>query len=408
MMRAIVRWRAVGAGLLLGLVACPAWAQPEPSAPPTVAPPIQPPPAETPLPPPLLPLAPPAAQTPPGPPPGWPATPPVSVTPATASPRGATPTDAPASGAPAEETPAGYFRDASGRLMQTEFDMNRRFWLGGGWAPVFSQGAGRNLARGTLELGARSDVVGFDGKWRGRFRFLEGEAMLAPIEARGFLLRYDESRESETPFLRISTFWPRPVRHDLYLNVGFWGEVLGAELRPRGSEDESALRFVGIGGTWDIWHDRELEDYLRLRVGGAVDDRLGSFAEDDPGGVALTPLARVEADVIIDRAGHHRLGGDVGVEVPMFVEPGVARRVRRRFSGSLGYELVFLAVNDQPISLRLAGTGGYRDDLARRELHGWDVGGLASLRINLWAPPSYYAEAHAEEAARASRPAASP
>ncbi|MEJ7734892.1 MAG: hypothetical protein WKG00_37605 [Polyangiaceae bacterium] len=314
--------------------------------------------------------------------------------------------DGVASAAPAEETPAGYFRDTSGRLMQTEFDMNRRFWIGGGWAPVFSQHGGRNLARGVLEIGARSDVV--SDAWRGRFRVLEGEAMLAPLEARGFVLRYDESRESQTPFLRNTTFWHEPVRHDVYLNVGFWGDVMGAELRPRGSEDEASLRFVGIGGTWDMWHDRELEDYLRVRVGGAIDDRLGSFAEDDPGGVAITPLARLEADVIIDRAGYHRVSGDVGIETPVFMEQNVARRVRRRFGGSLGYEMVFLAVNDQPISLRLAGTGGYRDDLARSELHGWEVGGVASLRINLWAPPTYFAETHAAEAARAARPAAKP
>ena len=94
----------------------------------------------------------------------------------------------------------------------------------------------------------------------------------------------------------------------------------------------------------------------------------------------------------------------MGIEVPVFIEPDAARRVRRRFGGSLGYEVVFLAVNDQPISLRLAGTGGFRDDLARSELHGWEVGGLASLRINLWAPPTEFAETHAAEAARAARP----
>lgn len=412
-MRALPGWGAAGTGLLLGLLALPMRAQAQPSTQPPVS---QPPSPSAPSD--IRPAAPPplASATPPLPAPSTPPQlrplaqgAPLEATSTVASPASAAaaaPSDGASPPPPPDAPPPGYLRDAGGRLMQVEFDMNRRFWLGGGWAPVFSQHGGRNLQRGLLEIGARSDVVSPDGRWRGRFRLLEGEAMLAPIEARGVALRYDESRESETPFVRISTFWPQPVRHDVYLNVGFWGEALGAELRPRGSEDEGSVRFVGMGGTWDVWHDRELEDYLRVRVGGAVDDRLASFADDDPGGVALTPLARIEADVIVDHAGHHRVSGDVGVEVPVFVEQDVARRVRRRLSASLGYELVFLAINDQPLSLRLTGTGGYRDDLARTALHGWDVGGLASMRINLWVPPSYYAEAHAERAARDRRAAA--
>lgn len=271
--------------------------------------------------------------------------------------------------------------------MQTQFDMNRRLWLGGRWAPLWSERGAQTVGRGALEIGARSESVSDDGRWRGRFRLIEGEAALSPLEARGTVFRYDESRESDTPLLRLTTFWPGPARHDLYLNVGFWGELLGVEMRPRGSEDETQLRFGGMGATWDLWHSRDLEDYLRLRFGTALDHRIGDAGDTDPGGVAATPLARAEFDSLLDRGGFHRITVDAGIETPIFLEPAVERRLRRRLSGSLGYEVIFVAVNDQPVTLRVSGTGGYRDDLARTDLAGWEVGGGAGLRVNLWAPP---------------------
>jgi hypothetical protein len=365
MRKAALVWRVCA--VVVGCSARSAWAQPATGAPP---PPIEesPDPNE-----PARPEPPPA---PPPPPLGFaPEVAPVAVKPAATSP--------PPSTAP----PFGYFRDARGRVMQTQFDMNRRFWIGGGWSPLWSDAERTTARRGQLEIGMRRERVSDDGRWRGRFRLIEGEALMQPLEARGSVFRYDESRETETPVLRISTFWPRPVRHDVYLNLGFWGEVLGVEVRPRGSEGESNVRFAGLGGTWDLWHSRDLEDYLRLRTGTALDNRLGDAGDGDGGGVAVTPLARLEMDSLIDRGGFHRLTGDVGIETPIFMEPKIDRKLRRRFSGSLGYEVIFMAVNDQPITMRVAGNAGYRDDLAMIAAHGWDVGGAVGLRVNLWAPP---------------------
>ena len=163
-MRAFDRWRVVGTGLLLGLVVRPAWAQPAPSGPPSAAP--TPAPVSTDF----IPLAPPP-QGPAGAGPAgagaavadptsngastWPRTP-LEAPPLGFASGASAPPGAPASPATpaAEDTgpPAGYFRDANGRLMQVEFDMNRRFWLGGGWAPVFAQHGGRKGAKTLAEL----------------------------------------------------------------------------------------------------------------------------------------------------------------------------------------------------------------------------------------------------------------
>lgn len=266
--------------------------------------------------------------------------------------------------------------------MQTEFDMNRRFWLGGRWAPTLGQNGRREPDRAAIEIGSRIDVPSADGRRRGRVRLLEGDVTMRPLEATGTLVRYDESRASTTPILRLTTFWPGPARHDLYLDLGFWGEAMGVEYRPRGSEDETLLRFAALGLSWDLWHGTDLEDYLRLRIGGALDDHLQAGADRR---IAATPVARIETDVVVDRAGHHRITADVGAEAPIVLADDGAT-VQRKLASNLGYELVVLAINDQPVTLRLSGTGGWRDDLIPAA-RGWEVGGGVGMRVSFWAPP---------------------
>jgi hypothetical protein len=50
---------------------------------------------------------------------------------------------------------------------------------------------------------------------------------------------------------------------------------------------------------------------------------------------------------------------------------------------------VLIAVNDQPLSVRLAATGGSRDDPATGA-RSFELGFSAGLRFSFWAPPRVF------------------
>jgi hypothetical protein len=279
------------------------------------------------------------------------------------------------------DVPPGYFRDARGRLLQTEFDMDRRLWLGGGWAPSWDQGRKATLGQAEIDIGVRIDATSGDASWRGRFHLLDGQVDIGPASsARGTLFFYDESRKVDDPILRLSTFWPRPARHDLFLSLGYWAELLSVEARPDATTF-TRLRPVATGATWDIWHGQGLRNFFRLRVGAGADDTFDAAGKH---AWAATGIAALELDVIVDRAGFHHLTTDVGIDVPVSLQKPWSASARA--SAGAGYEVILLAINDQPLTLRVAGRGGYRNDLPGIK-PGVDAEGNAGLRINLWAPP---------------------
>jgi len=58
---------------------------------------------------------------------------------------------------------------------------------------------------------------------------------------------------------------------------------------------------------------------------------------------------------------------------------------KRRAGANLGYELIFLAINDQPLSLRFDGNIDYRNDLPDRA-QAWDASATAGMRFSFWTP----------------------
>ncbi len=284
------------------------------------------------------------------------------------------------------EAPPGWERDERGRVFQTHFDMNRRIWLGARWLPtVGPSDERREIGRVGFETGLRAELLSEDTRTRHRFRALEGEVTLNPLTVDATLFRYDSSRQLEHPLVRLTTFWP-PERHDLYLNVGWWNEVMSVRFRPRASQDETHLRFAAAGLTTDLWHSADLADYLRLRAGMAFED-LYLGRDDIDHRLAMTPLAHLESDVIFDPQGMHRLTVATGYEAPLvWHDDGRSLPAfRHRFLNALAYELMVLAVNDQPLTVRASAQGGYRTDLVE-EANGWEIASGLGLRMNLWAP----------------------
>jgi hypothetical protein len=275
-------------------------------------------------------------------------------------------------------------RDELGRIFQTEFDMNRRLWLGASWRPTYATAERYELGRVGFDLGLRSEWLSWDTRTRHRLHLVEGELLVNPLSARGRLVRYDGSLESGTPLLRVTTFWP-PERHDLFANMGWFLDGLGFELFPRASPDETFLRVGAVGPTLDLWHGLDLSDFFRLRLGGAFDDLLW-LTDTTIHRPAVTPLASLELDALVDQAGLHRITVETGLELPVVWDgEGAEPAARIRFLNEAAYELVLVAINDQPLSLRAAVGGGYRSDV-QEAYAGWELDASAGLRFSFWAP----------------------
>lgn len=279
--------------------------------------------------------------------------------------------------------PHGWMRDERGRVFQYSFDLHRRLYVGGGVSPSLVDGAGR--ARGYVDLSLLQLEVfsGGERPLRHRLRAFEGEARLAPFAAEGFMLRYELSERRRDPLLRVTTFVGAPRRHDLSIDTGLFVEAMRWEIVPiPGAEDATTKRWLTVAGTFAIWQSRDLYSYARLRVGGAT-ERVSAAGTDRD---ALTPIAALEGDVTLDSDGFHRVTALATVEAPRFYRShdgfrGEATRLR----GELGYEVIVLALNDQPVTLRVAAVASKRDDLAGLGTAPV-LSGNVGLRFNLWAP----------------------
>ncbi|MCP3145273.1 hypothetical protein [Pyxidicoccus xibeiensis] len=276
------------------------------------------------------------------------------------------------------DAPPGWYRDERGRVMQFNFDLHRRIWLGGAWAPLVRDGEVEGRMR--ADFGIAHEVSADEGKRLHRLRFLETELYLGEPSFDATALRYDFSVERDEPLFRVTTFFGEPRRHDIHINLGVWLEVLHAEELERGATEAGFLTFGAVHATLDLWHSRDLVSYVRVRAGPSVErDYKNGFS-------TLVPGAALEGDLTLDRDGFHHLR--LGVEAEkVLLAPSVEGRPPRpeRLRAYAGYELILLAINDQPLSLVVDGRGAWRSDLADVPAR-WEWSGSAGLRFSLWAP----------------------
>ncbi len=287
------------------------------------------------------------------------------------------------------ETPPGWRRDERQRIMQVNFDLNRRFWLGAGY------GGGSLPFAGTGEAtaGLRWDLpFGWGGAPAlARLRALETRAVFDGDFVDFTLAGIDASRAYPSPLLRITTFIGRPRRFDPPLFLGFWIEAVRVEtahVASGGWFDRTEIGATAL--TLDLWRSHDLGSFVRLRGGAGyeVTDRLD--------GAAWVPHAAVDADVGLDRGGFHHLRATAMQEWLATTgaggyqpKDGALPRLpgsRSRLTAKAEYEVILLAVNDQPISAVLDVRGVKRNDLPAFPT-GWLYQATASLRFNLWAPP---------------------
>jgi len=286
------------------------------------------------------------------------------------------------------ETPAGWQRDDRQRLMQVNFDLNRRIWLGAG----YGLGSFPWSDRGEATAGVRWDIP---------LRMLSAPALvrLRAFETfAGFdgnmidftVAGIDASRAYPSPLLRLTTFIGKPRRFDPPLYVGGWLEAVRVETihTDLGWFDRTELGAAAL--TLDLWRSKDLASFVRLR-GGA-----GYEIADQLDGAAWVPHAALDLDLSIDRGGFHHLRltalsewlsttGAAGYQ-PKDPAVPLLPSSRWRYTAKAEYEIILAAVNDQPISAVLDVRGQRRNDVPGLDDE-WNVQGTAALRFNLWAPP---------------------
>ncbi|XXF76437.1 hypothetical protein P2318_25770 [Myxococcaceae bacterium GXIMD 01537] len=279
------------------------------------------------------------------------------------------------------DAPPGWYRDELGRLMQYNFDLHRRVWLGAGWAPIWNEYGEGEFERLRMDFGIRTEFPSARERHLHRFSFLETELLLGP--QRGLdvaLLHYDFSSDRDRPILRVTTFLGKPRRLDLQADMGAWFEVLRLEQLHRDGADYSFLTLATAHATLDLWHSRDLVSFVRVRAGPSLEqDRTNGFSTVVPGAV-------LEGDFTLDADGFHHLRLGVEAEKVLFDQEVDGRpRHPERLLVRAGVETILLALNDQPLSLVLDGRGMWRSDLAGVPAE-WEWTAQAGLRFSLWAP----------------------
>ncbi|NTX33523.1 hypothetical protein HUA78_03650 [Myxococcus sp. CA033] len=275
------------------------------------------------------------------------------------------------------DAPPGWYRDERGRVMQFNFDLHRRVWLGGAWSPLWPGDEARE-DRVRLDFGIALELAA--RKRLHRLHFLETELSLGEPSIDFSLLRYDFSVERDEPLFRITTFFGEPRRYDVSINLGVWLETLRVEDLERGQARGGFLTWGTLHATLDLWHSRDLVSYVRVRAGPSAE-------RDYENGIStLVPGAALEGNLTLDRDGFHHLRFGVEAEKVLLSRAVEGRPLRpERLRLSAGYELILLAINDQPLSLVADARGVWRNDIAFLPER-WEWSASAGLRFSLWAP----------------------
>lgn len=295
------------------------------------------------------------------------------------------------------EAPPGFARSESGRAYQVQFDLLNRVYLGGGWAPLFQKGdptakkpPGFPLGRARIEAGFEASVLSPRGRSRHDFRAFEGAVSFTDLQVSGLLFAYDYQHVHTRPAFWVTSFFGAPRVYPVAIPFGFGFRTVRLEDRPPSARRALDLELAELHLSWNPARSRDMYTQLRVEAGGdfgrRLADRTGGF---DSGDWYAGPTGAVRARLALGQGGLHYLFADVDYSRPYLVSGENAGRHAQRVVGTFAYEGVLIAINDQPISLRLAATGAARED-PKRETHTFELGATAGLRFSFWAPPRVF------------------
>ncbi len=281
------------------------------------------------------------------------------------------------------ESPPGWHRDEKGRVFQVTFDLLKRLYLGTAYQPAFQLDDSKaDWGRVRFDLGMVASWLDIDERSRHELRALEGYVVLTDLEARALLFGYDMSHRNRRPLMRLTTFFGKPLRHDMFMDLGWGFSLLELQARPHHQKDLLVLEFGELRAHTIFWQSDDLYNYVRLSLSLGAEALFNLETDEDR--YALTPGAALQARFGLDRDGFHYLNAEMGWQMPIWLNlpPGESNS---RAGIKAGYEVIFLAINDQPLSLVVEAGLDYRDDLGP-EAHRFDAQVMAGLRFSLWAP----------------------
>ena len=285
------------------------------------------------------------------------------------------------------DAPYGWMRDERQRVFQINFDLKRRMYFGVAYTPEKFLENPLASTRTSIDFGLLIfDVKTEDGAsaTMHRFRLFEGQVNMAPFSSEIVMAHYDLSHRFVDPLLRITTFFGEPARHDLGLNLGMWNEAGDLELHPTPYGYSQLWRHATSEVTLDLWQSHDLDSFVRVRTGLGLEGQ-----HDDVNGYrsAISWTSAFEADTVLDKNGFHNLRFEFVQENPRYFTATATTPLQtQRLFAHLQYETVLLAINDQPLTFKLAAGGEKRDDLPGVP-NTWAFVMDAGLRFNLWAPP---------------------
>lgn len=284
------------------------------------------------------------------------------------------------------DAPYGWMRDERQRVFQVNFDLRRRMYFGVAYTPQKVLDNPLESTRTSVDFGLFVFDYLSEGKTptRHRLRLFEGEVHMQPFSAEVVLAHYDISHKFLDPLLRITTFIGEPARHDLVLDLGMWSEVGSLELHKTPMGNSQLWRHATAQVTVDLWQSANLDSFARIRTGLGLEGQ-----RDDVNGYrsAITESSAFDLDWVLDEAGFNNVRFELSHELPRYFTPtATTPKLVQRFKANLQYERIILAINDQPLSWKLAAGGEKRDDLPGVP-DKWAFVFETGLRFSLWAPP---------------------
>jgi len=299
------------------------------------------------------------------------------------------------------ETPPGYARSDRGRAFQVKFDLLNRVYVGASWIPSFektnvgvpSATSPLGLGRGQAETGFHISALSTHGRARHDFRILEGTATFKDLEINGLLFAYDYQHLHRRPAWWLTTFIGPAKVHPISPPLGWGFRVLAISDRPPAFRDTLDLEYTEVHAAWDPWQSSDLYSHVRVETGADV----GAFWEDRSKaakglktGVGYVGFSgAIRSRFSLGEGGLHSIQMDLLYRRPTLLAGENIGASINRINATFAYEGVLIAVNDQPLSVRLSATGGSRDDPASGA-RSFELGFSAGLRFSFWAPPRVF------------------
>jgi hypothetical protein len=281
------------------------------------------------------------------------------------------------------ESPPGWYRDERQRVVQVDFDLNARYFLGGGWT---AQSSGPWSGGFVVSGGGRFDrpFTWWQAPALARMHFLEGWGSVDGKRGELLVFGLDASRAYPTPLLRITTFFGKPRIYDPPLYFGIWAEALRLEaLKTTTGNTYDRQAPIAAALTLDMWRSTDLSDFVRVRLGGAYEESEGGKW------ASWAPHAALEGEVTLGRSGFHHLRASAETELVTGSGQGLPVALandRHRVTLKAEYEFILFAINNQPISLAVEAKGQKRDDVPDYPTD-WIAQAGVQLRFSTWAPP---------------------